>query len=181
MIDFFQHKFEPTSAMLFGICDDGANEKPPAYLDYTDISKWIAIVNNPNARDIVFRPIDNCIPILKIDILHIKSLIGDDCFEPMKDKNESASRADGMIIYDKNIVFIELKTKRKKWIQGALCQLIVTVKVFNEFHNLDQYDSVKAYACNKGKGPIANITNSKRNILANMGVRVFIDKRIEIY
>jgi hypothetical protein len=52
---------ETINKVRFGICDDPPPSKSPAYVDISNKSKWIAIVENNSLYAVVFTAIDNCI------------------------------------------------------------------------------------------------------------------------
>ena len=62
-IDFFKAECQTvTNEQRFGICDDeDKTVKTPAYINTDDESKWIAVVLNNNAKEVIFTAIDNCI------------------------------------------------------------------------------------------------------------------------
>ena len=66
-VNFFQVGCQepPISALEFGLCDDQNGRV--AYTDTTDSSKWVAWVENPEAKQIMFTAVDNCIEILRED------------------------------------------------------------------------------------------------------------------
>lgn len=144
-IDFFtQGQKGTTDKELFGLCDDSDGRgKKPAYCDYSDPDKWIAIVHNQNKKSIDFFAIDCCV------VWYLNN-------------GDTAKVCDGMIAYNENhnISFVELKNrnpkyknvnknpKKKDWIEDAMDQLKSTIDCFRNNHNTDDMQ-IKAYACNK--------------------------------
>lgn len=120
MVNFFLEQCQESNIIdiHFGICDDKNNT--PAYVDRIEQKKWIAIVENPNQRNIRFTAIDNCIDI-------------------RRSNGKMDSRCDAMLDYDENIVFIELKDQRSSWISEGLDQLEATIKSFQANHDLRQF------------------------------------------
>ena len=99
---------------IFGLCDDVAPDKNPAYIDEIDGSKWIAVVENENRYSTTFTAIDNCIEIKRPD-------------------GNMGKRCDGMLSYKAAVIFVELKqrgTKGSAWVKDAEQQLRATIKVF---------------------------------------------------
>ncbi|WP_017294286.1 hypothetical protein [Geminocystis herdmanii] len=138
-INFFDERCQSkTSKLKFGICDDSSLPQAPAYID-SDIAneqtKWIAIVENINAIEITFTAIDNCIEIRKAN-------------------GKMDNRCDGMLTYQNNIIFVELKERdyqNKVWIDKGDKQLRTTISNFVTNHNLADYKSKKAYIANRKK------------------------------
>jgi hypothetical protein len=135
-INFFEEKCQnQTNQTRFGICDDPSPSKNPAYLDTKNINKWIAIVENNQGIEILFTAIDNCIEILRPD-------------------GKMDSRCDGMLTYDKKIIFVELKERNYKnsvWIDEADKQLRQTISVFVNHYDIADFYSKKAYIANRKK------------------------------
>jgi hypothetical protein len=52
---------------IFGLCDDPSPAKNPAYIEETDGSRWIAVVENDYRYSAIFTAIDNCIEIKSFD------------------------------------------------------------------------------------------------------------------
>ena len=93
-IDFLNSQCQSVSnKKLFGLCDEQDNEEP-AYLDERNGDKWIAVVENEELKEVHFIAIDNCIDIWRD-----------------KEKKEMDNRCDGMLWYDKAVVFVELKER----------------------------------------------------------------------
>jgi hypothetical protein len=137
-IDFFKlHCKTESKRLRFGLCDDTPPPVRPSYIDETDSTKWIGIVNNPDRKNIEFYAIDNCVDIRKPD-------------------GNIESRCDGMLHFDNNLTFVELKAQgNRKWLTKARSQLTITIEKFKEDYSLTDYDKVEAYACNSLK-PAAN-------------------------
>ncbi|MEM9885152.1 MAG: hypothetical protein AAF849_04610 [Bacteroidota bacterium] len=128
MIDFFRKEcVVEIDAKQFGICDD--NDKLPAYPDTDNADNWIAIVQNENQKTIQFIAIDNCIPIWRA-------------------KGEMESRCDGMLFYEDNIDFVELKVVRNKWIQNGIIQLRITITNFLNVYEIDEFKRKRAFLTN---------------------------------
>ena len=89
-INFFDKKCQSqTHRHKFGICDQPFPPETPAYLDTENPRDWIAIVENSQEIEATFTAIDNCIEI-------------------RRPNGEMDSRCDGMLTYDKCIIFVEL-------------------------------------------------------------------------
>ncbi len=141
-INFFDNLCKTfTTNIEFGICDDPPPQDNPAYIDENDDSKWIAIVNNPEQAEVNFHAIDNCVSILRPN-------------------GENESRCDGMLAYEENLIFVELKMRGSSgWLSKARKQLTITVNKFTENNDKDDYKSIEAYACNSLR-PASNQGNS---------------------
>ncbi len=91
-INFFDLHCKFTSTKRkFGLCDESAS----AYIDEearNKNDKWIAEIRNPNEIQVDFYAIDNCIEIKKAN-------------------GDMESRCDGMLYYNKTLIFVELKNR----------------------------------------------------------------------
>ncbi|MFN6088913.1 MAG: hypothetical protein ACK47E_09225 [Cyclobacteriaceae bacterium] len=128
-VNFFEAACqETTSELKFGLCDDQNGAK--AYIDTTDLAKWVVTVENSNGVTVTFTAIDNCITIIR--------------------KNgDPDTRCDGMLTYGNNIIFVELKDQIKGWITHAVEQLESTINHFISNHDLNQFQHKRAFASNK--------------------------------
>lgn len=115
---------------VIGICDPEG--ELPAYTTTAVNSgeKWIATIQNVKSIDIQFVPVDKNIPIYRSN-------------------GEMESSCDGMILYGKNICFVELKDVRiGGWLSEAISQLITTIEIFNQNHNYRDFEKRYAYPAN---------------------------------
>lgn len=134
-VDFFTNpNKETTRKPLFGVCDDIAPEDcphTPAYIDDSDNEKWTAVVTNSDLKAVTFYPIDNCIEIRRPD-------------------GNMDNRCDGMLEYDRTLIFVELKDRDcQGWVRDGLNQLKITIRNFKSYHDDSDYESIKAQLCNK--------------------------------
>ena len=129
-INFFDKNCQESivNSELFGICDDENGQK--AYTNTDNPETWIGKVKNENKIELIFTAVDNCIDIKR------------------EDGNQD-NKCDGMINYPENIVFIELKNQKEKWIHHAVKQLETTIKYFTKNFDISIYTHRKAFACNK--------------------------------
>jgi hypothetical protein len=130
-INFFENKCKTTSNKAeFGLCDDPSPAEKPAYIDENDSSKWIGIVKNNTNKKINFIAIDACIDIRRPD-------------------GNLQSRCDGLLSFDNNLIFVELKSREGgSWIKKGREQLTITVNTFKANHNISDYDDVYGNVCN---------------------------------
>lgn len=120
-----------TTDKSFGLCDDPSPSTLPAYIDTSNESKWIAQVINYASKEITFKAIDNCVPIFR-------------------NNDELENRCDGMLIFDNDLIFVELKNRAYSgWLSKGREQLINTISSFKDNHDINQYKKIKAYICNK--------------------------------
>lgn len=133
-IDFFQNKcISSSNKDEFGLCDDPPPSSSPAYIDELDKSKWIASVSNPKSKEVNFIAIDACIDIRKSD-------------------GNLESRCDGLLNYDNDLIFVELKSREGgSWVKKGREQLTVTFENFKKNYEIDEYNDISA-----------NISNSLR-------------------
>jgi hypothetical protein len=135
---------ETTTLPNFGICDDPPPAATPAYLKFHSPDDWIAHVINLNSKKITFKAIDNCVPVYRVS-------------------GELECRCDGMFYYDNNLAFVELKDRGSKgWLSKGRTQLKITIASFIENHDINKFDRVEAYVCNKQR-PFA-ITNNNSEV-----------------
>ena len=128
-INYFDQKYSkeaPRKEEEFGIGDNGN-------LAFTTLveSEKIAYVTNGSARLVQFTPIDHNIIV--------KDNNGNEC-----------SQCDGMlhVAETKELIFVELKTKGKKWIPEAIAQLECTINHFASQHTISDFKYRCAYAAN---------------------------------
>ena len=161
-INFFNAKCqeEPINNSLFGICDNQDGKK--AFIDKANKDTWIATVKNYNNIEILFTAIDNCIDILR-------------------DIGEMDNRCDGMLTYNNNIVFAELKNQRVNWISDAINQLEIIIEHFISNHDISVYQHKRAFACNK-RHPHFHVigTEKKQRFYNKFRVRLNIQTTIEV-
>ena len=136
-IDFFNSQCERvTSEKIFGLCDDKEDNKP-AYLDEENGTKWIAVVENEELKEIHFIAIDNCIDIWRDEV-----------------KKEMEKRCDGMLWYETSIIFVELKDRVSKkdknaWVEDGEKQLKCTIEYFEKTEQSNNFREKRAYIANK--------------------------------
>lgn len=154
-------KEEARKEKQFGICDDQNGTK--AYTDTVSHSKWIAKVINENQIDVSFTAIDNCIIV---------------CKEGTKDKESSC---DGMLTFDQSLYLVELKKQGTGgWISDAKAQLVNTIKMISENHDLTKFRFKKAFACNRKHPSFTVIDAAERKLFFEMTKGFRIDAQAEI-
>lgn len=144
-VDFFDSQYaQTTNAINFGICDD--QDKSPAYIDITHIEKWVADVRNVNGKTTTFHPIDNCIATLRPD-------------------GNMDNRCDGLLRYDNNLIFVELKDRNNQgWLGHGLKQLKSSISHFKTMHpDLLNSITIKAHLCNKQRPSATTSYNTNRS------------------
>ncbi|GHV40556.1 hypothetical protein FACS1894179_07280 [Bacteroidia bacterium] len=157
-----------TTSIKFGLCDDPLPAKNPAYIDESDDTKWIAIVENNQENTITFTAIDHC-----------------NEFEfPKKGGNagEIGKRCDCALTTNAEIVFVELKERNYRgWIADADEQLRSTIDFFNQHLEAKKYLIKQAYIANRMR-PITKTNQQTRieKFLNNTGYILRIKNRIII-
>lgn len=167
-VDFFNNPSkDTTNQSRFGLCDDVSpvdSPRTPAYIDRSDEDKWTAVVTNSDMKAATFYPIDNCIEILRPD-------------------GKMDNRCDGMLEYDNNLIFVELKDRcsNHRWVAEGLNQLKVTINNFKVHHNINAFASISAQLCNKQR-PMAVVScNTAVNRFKDeTGYKVCVDRNITI-
>jgi hypothetical protein len=122
-----------TNQPRFGICDDeDTNVKTPAYINTADESRWIALVLNPQSKNLVLTAIDNCIEVLR-------------------ENGDMDSRCDVMLTSDDSLCLIELKNKVSDWKASGIEQIEATLMRLIENHETYYFSfkKRKAYVANK--------------------------------
>lgn len=154
---------DDTSASLFGLCDDKTNQR--AYIATETQSNWIAIVENPNQHEVKFIGIDNCVPIFRAN-------------------GEIESRCDGLLLYNDNLIFVELKERDippAKWVKKGYEQLKTTILLFKQENDLSKYKSLKAYLVNSMRPnvPITQI-NKIQQFYTETSILLYIQQLIRL-
>jgi hypothetical protein len=136
MIDFNVVSCQTSSqSKVFGLCDDPPPAKNPAYIDEADGKKWIAVVENEEKHFVTFTGIDNCEHIVL-----------------KRDDGKMAKRCDGMLTYNKTVIFVELKQRNEPgsdWVKEAEPQLKVTIFHFEKTEMAENFIVKKAYIANR--------------------------------
>jgi hypothetical protein len=135
----------PFNQAQFGLCDDQV--AGVAYVDFADVEKWTATVNNPEQKAVTFTAVDKCV---------------------IKDSEETGrGRCDCMLTTDEGLYLVELKDMQYPGWRGlATQQLESTIVFLIETHGkqaLKKYRHKKAFACNKKNKPFATIDNERQN------------------
>jgi hypothetical protein len=133
-IDFKVAKCQTYSnKKIFGLCDEPAPAKTPAYIDENDGAKWIAVVENDYCFSVTFTAIDNCIVINSTN-------------------GKLDKRCDGVLTFNSNVIFVELKKQRAKknddWIKDAENQLKSTINHFELSDDAATFKVKEAYIAN---------------------------------
>lgn len=167
-VDFFNNPQKMISAKpRFGLCDDVALincPKTPAYIDESSEEKWTAVVSNTHLETATFYPIDNCIEI-------------------RRPNGEMDNRCDGLLKYNNNLIFVELKDRcsTHKWIADGLKQLKITINNFKAHHNANAFASISAQLCNKQRPRAVVACNIAVNQFKDeTGYKVSVDRNITI-
>ena len=128
MINFFDEDCtEETTAPLFGICDEESGRA--AYIDTENEDIWLAEVTNKEEKKVAFVAIDNCIEVLE-------------------ENGDMAKRCDGLLVYEQNLVFVELKRVRKNWVKDGVEQLKATIAHFKENSDESDFSRKRAFLAN---------------------------------
>jgi len=159
-----------TNNSTFGICDDPPPLKEPAYIQEFRPIDWIAEVTNISEKRVVFKAIDNCVPVYRPN-------------------GELESRCDGLLVCENEIIFIELKDRNSaRWLSKGRDQITVTVENFIKNHNQNDYNWKVAYVCNKQRPFAASGINTEMEkfkndtalLLNNKGLLLKADRIINV-
>lgn len=129
-IDYFKNCKTISKKMRFGLCDDQPPVSNPAYIDENDTEKWIGIIDNTVEREIIFNAIDNCIDVRRPD-------------------GSMDSRCDGVLSYNNNLIFVELKEREGgQWLKKGREQLTATINRFRQECDISEFSDIEGYVCN---------------------------------
>lgn len=144
-IDFFNPIYKKnTNNTEFGLCDvppPPHHEPADLGLDTADKSQWIAIVENKEALQVDFYPVD-C-GTIQNNVLYKIGVI--------EAKGAQMSKCDVMLVYSNELKFVELKDRNlspSEWIPKAITQLKSTIALFRTTYPKHQYQ-LTAHAANK--------------------------------
>ena len=130
--DFFDPKLrveDPRTESLFGINDGDPDAKSKEQRRAYTLSEgdgWNACVHNKHQAQLQFTPLDHNVPLdgLCDGILYT-------CEE-----------------YTDLLIFIELKSRGKRWIQEGIEQLKKTISIYQAGEGCRRFNERKAYLCN---------------------------------
>lgn len=131
----------PYQQAEFGLCD--AETAPMAWVATAQPEGWIATVNNPRQQAVTFTAIDKC---------------------AIKDgEAPGRGRCDCMLTTDTALYLVELKDRESRgWRSEAKQQLISTIELLGERHDLSQYRHKKAFICNRRRRPFAVVDHQEQ-------------------
>ena len=115
---------------ILGVCDPEG--EAPAYTSSLNDceDKWIATIQNIKRKGIQFVPVDKNILVYRAN-------------------GDMEKTCDGMILYDRDRSFVELKDVRVGgWLSEAISQLVTTIEIFNRNHNYRDFEKRYAYPAN---------------------------------
>ena len=142
-MNFFDPAFQrgPFTLERFGLCDD--QDRTPAYVDDVDPDKWVATVENPARREVIFTAVD-------------KGVIQDH-------EAEGRGRCDAMLTLDELLYLAELKDRKDSgWRADAIEQLKSTIEFLRQHHDLTPFRHKKAFACNKKRQSFQQIDHEEK-------------------
>ena len=164
-VDFFDSQLlveDPRTESLFGINDgDSDAESKELRRAYTlsEGDGWNAIVHNKDQAQLQFTPLDHNGPLdgLCDGILYT-------CEEPSS-----------------QLVFIELKSKGKRWIQEGIGQLKKTISIYQAGEGCRRFSKCKAYLCNN-RHPHFQYSQKEemQRFKQETSMRLYIERDIQI-
>jgi hypothetical protein len=147
----------------FGICDDNPHQR--AYININDGSKWMAVVQNENRKEVIFTALDHCI-------------------EMRRANGKMESRCEGVITCDDTIIFVEVKERigdARTWVKEADKQLRNSISLIESRINLDKFPIKKASITNRlQRGSKQKHSVRMRKFLEDTGYVLRVDNRIII-
>lgn len=164
-VDFFDSQLlveDPRTESLFGINDgDSDAESKELRRAYTlsEGDGWNAIVHNKNQAQLQFTPLDHNVPLDGL------------CDGILYTCEESSSQ----------LVFIELKSKGKRWIQEGIGQLKKTISIYQAGEGCRRFSKCKAYLCNNRHPhfPFSQKEEMQR-FKQETSMRLYIERDIQI-
>lgn len=164
-VDFFDSQLlveDPRTESLFGINDgDSDAESKELRRAYTlsEGDGWNAIVHNKNQAQLQFTPLDHNVPLDGL------------CDGILYTCEESSSQ----------LVFIELKSKGKRWIQEGIGQLKKTISIYQAGEGCRRFSKCKAYLCNN-RHPHFQYSQKEemQRFKQETSMRLYIERDIQI-
>jgi hypothetical protein len=148
----------------FGLCDDPPPARNPAYIQESDELKWIAIVKNADKAECSFYAIDHCHNVIML-----------------RPDGKQEKRCDGMLHYDNNIIFVELKDRNRNRLGGGRKQLAKTIQAFFDNYDKNNYNKIEAYISNKQRHPLnKNNTIEIQKFKNDTGLILNVSKEITL-
>lgn len=138
--------------------NDDAGDQSPAYVAYKCVEGCIAHVRNIERREVVFRAIDQCLPITD-------------------EFGNELSRCDCMLEYvvaDEGVIFhfLELKQrKRKQWQKHGLGQLRETISLFKASYPNIELSRIKAQLSNSMRPSITTLRPEQLKRFKELGMQ----------
>ncbi len=164
-VDFFDSQLlveDPRTESLFGINDGDPDAKSKELRRAYTLSEgdgWNAIVHNKDQAQLQFTPLDHNVPLdgLCDGILYT-------CEEPSS-----------------QLVFIELKSKGKRWIQEGIGQLKKTISIYQSGEGCRRFSKCKAYLCNNRHPHFQYSQKEEMQRFKNeTSMRLYIERDIQI-
>lgn len=113
----------------------------------------------------------------------------DNCVDILRSNGEKEQSCDGVLVYEDNLIFVELKDRGTQgWLTTAREQITVVFENFIKHHNIKAYSTIKAYACNKQR-PLAVTSYNEEvqrfkdrtgSLLDNNGLILTVSRNIQI-
>lgn len=163
--DFFDPELlveDPRSEVLFGINDGDpsatSRDQRRAYT-ISEGSGWNATVHNKQQVKLQFTPLDHNV---QLDGL---------CDGILYTCGESSSQ----------LIFIELKSKGKRWIQEGVEQLKKTISIYKAGEGCREFSEYKAYLCNN-RHPHFQFSKKEemQKFRQETSMRLYIEQQIQI-
>lgn len=151
------------SCFEFGICDDTPPPHLPAYIDLNNQENWIAIVDNPQAKNVTFKAIDNCVDL-------------------RRENGEMEKRCEGFLYYENKLIFLDLKNRKYSgWLIDAREKLVETISAFVENNNMETFAILESYVANKlVPSSTSNHQIEMEKFKSATGLKMKISRRIKI-
>jgi hypothetical protein len=139
--------------LRFGITDADSGLKRPAKVDFRNIEIWDVIVDNPNAKEVVFKAIDFCVEAYRVgsyslgNINRVKEEFSTE--GTGSTSREGIKKCEGFLSFDNKVLFLELKRRnRGNWVKDAREKFEETILCFMEHHNIQDFNVLNSVVSN---------------------------------
>ena len=120
-----------TNESRFGLSDENAHKREPAFLDLNNELNWDATVLNPENKEVTFKAVDFCVDIFR-------------------EGRDLIKRCEGFLFYENKILFVEVKRgKTGRWLSDAREKLQETISKFKESYPGGEFEILEPVVSNK--------------------------------
>lgn len=158
----------------FVISDANSSARIPARVLPCDDSQWDFKVENQKRKEISFKAVDYCIEIFRTGTYDLNDAKRDKANFSVSNNRldgEPAKRCEGFLLYDNEILFIEIKTgKFGSWLTSAREQLEETILSFEYAHPNHNLKILKPVVANKNIKVHQNLAYQSKILKMKVGL-----------